>query len=207
MFLSSILLATTFNAISSAMARAMTAPIIDVNAVLGFDAGPDNFYNAPTPPWKPGAVPGWYYGPNPQKYPDLWCLHDVRSHIFCLTFQILIYCFQFMCRFLWYYPNALHCPSPNPHPGNPAPQPTKTVTDTSTTTVVETTTTTTTATTTTTVTVTQPSNPTVDGYIPTFSNFTAAVQADDFMTFGLVETVAGIFLAQYNGTIADTFPH
>lgn len=54
--------------------------LVDVNAVLGFDTGPTNFYNAPVPPWVPGAVPGWYYGPNPQKYPDLWCLHDVRAH-------------------------------------------------------------------------------------------------------------------------------
>ncbi|KAF5348502.1 hypothetical protein D9756_009642 [Leucocoprinus leucothites] len=31
--------------------------------------------------------------------------------------------------------------------------------------------------------------PPSDGYTPTFNNITAAVQADDYMTFGLVETV------------------
>ncbi|KAF8955848.1 hypothetical protein BDZ97DRAFT_1672913 [Flammula alnicola] len=148
--------------VSGALATEMIAPI-DVNAVLGFDGGPDNFYNAPIPPWVAGATPGWYYGPNPQKYPDLWCLHD------------------FMCRFLWYYPDVLHCPVPRP---TPSPKPTSTIT------VTDTTTATTTTTTTATVTVTSTSTPTVDGYIPTFSNITAAVQADDFMTFGLVETVA-----------------
>ncbi|KDR70775.1 hypothetical protein GALMADRAFT_46054, partial [Galerina marginata CBS 339.88] len=112
---------------SAAFAAEMLAQI-DINAVLGFDAGPDNFYNAPTPPWVAGATPGWYYGPNPQKYPDMWTLHDM------------------MCRLLWYYPDALHftitvAPAPS------------------------------------------------DGYIETFDNITAAVQADDFMTFGLVETV------------------
>jgi hypothetical protein len=35
-----------------------------------------------------------------------------------------------------------------------------------------------------------PSPPPSDGYTPTFTNITAAVQADDFLTFGLVETVA-----------------
>lgn len=69
-------LLTAFS-VTGALAAEMLAPIIDVNAVLGFDAGPGNFYNAPIPPWQPGAVPGWYYGPNPQKYPDLWTLHDV----------------------------------------------------------------------------------------------------------------------------------
>jgi len=83
-----------------------------------------------------------------------------------------------MCRFLWYYPNALHCPIPKPQP---TPQPTTT-----TKTVATTTTTTTTAT----VTVTEIPVPS-DGYLQIFSNITAAVQADDFMTFGLVETVAG----------------
>jgi len=63
---------------------------IDVNAVLGFDAGPDNFYNAPVPPWVAGATPGWYYGSNPEKYPDLWCLHDVRNLIFCITWETVL---------------------------------------------------------------------------------------------------------------------
>lgn len=83
-----------------------------------------------------------------------------------------------MCRFLWYYPDALHCPVPKPNP-----QPTTTTT---TKTVLSTTTTTTTAT----VTITAAPVPS-DGYIETFDNITAAVQADDFMTFGLVETVDG----------------
>jgi len=52
---------------------------VDITQVLGFDAGPDNFYNAPTPPWKAGSSPGWYYGPSPQNHPDLWCLHDVSN--------------------------------------------------------------------------------------------------------------------------------
>ncbi|KJA19552.1 carbohydrate-binding module family 1 protein [Hypholoma sublateritium FD-334 SS-4] len=149
--------------------------LVDVNAVLGFDTGPDNFYNAPTPPWVVGATPGWYYGPNPQKYPDLWCLHE------------------FMCRLLWYYPNALHCPTPLPYPPPPPVTTTDTVTSTKTTTTTATTTvtdtSTTTATKTTTTTITAAPTP-IDGYIETFDNITAAVQADDFLTFGLVETVA-----------------
>lgn len=35
-----------------------------------------------------------------------------------------------------------------------------------------------------------PPPPTNDGYYPTFSNITAATQADDYQTFGLVDTVA-----------------
>ncbi|KDR67275.1 hypothetical protein GALMADRAFT_283615 [Galerina marginata CBS 339.88] len=143
-------------AVSAVLAAEMYAQI-DINAVLGFDAGPDNFYNAPLPPWVDGATPGWYYGPNPQKYPDLWTLHEM------------------MCRLLWYYPDALHCPVPKPKP-----EPTQTVT--------KTVTTPTTTTTTATVTITVAPTPS-DGYIETFDNITAAVQADDFMTFGLVETV------------------
>jgi len=91
MFFSSLLVAAACAAIGSAKVTGMMAPIIDVNAVLGFDAGPDNFYNAPTPPWQPGAVPGWYYGPNPQKYPDLWCLHDVNQPILSPARLMLIH--------------------------------------------------------------------------------------------------------------------
>ncbi|KAF9557012.1 hypothetical protein CPC08DRAFT_640812 [Agrocybe pediades] len=129
---------------------------VDVSQVLGFDAGPDSFYNAPNPPWVAGSSPGWYYGPSPENHPDMWCLHD------------------YMCRLLDYYPNALHCPKPKPTP--------------SPTTTTKTVATTTTTTTTDTVTVTVTPVPS-DGYVQIFSNITAAVQADDFMTFGLTETV------------------
>ena len=83
-----------------------------------------------------------------------------------------------MCRLLDYYPGALHCPKPKP---NPSPV-------TTTKTVATTTTTTTTAT----VTITETPVPS-DGYIQIFSNITSAVQADDFMTFGLTETVDGMY--------------
>jgi len=67
-----------------------------------------------------------------------------------------------ICRILRHFPDALQCPNGPPHP---------TPTSTSST----------------------PSpTPTVpaDGYTQTFSNLTAAIQANDYMTFGLVDTVA-----------------
>ena len=79
LFFPVIMLLFPFSVVSFAASVAAVEmyAMVDVNAVLGFDTGPDNFYNAPTPPWVAGATPGWYYGPNPEKYPDLWCLHEV----------------------------------------------------------------------------------------------------------------------------------
>ena len=37
----------------------------------------------------------------------------------------------------------------------------------------------------------QPPNPPSDGYTQTFSKLTGATQAGDYLTFGLVDTVAG----------------
>jgi hypothetical protein len=81
-----------------------------------------------------------------------------------------------ICRILKYFPNALQCPTVPP-------QPTGTTTSS---------TGTTTSSTGTTTSSTPSPTPTVpaDGYSQTFSNLTAAIQAGDYITFGLVDTVA-----------------
>jgi hypothetical protein len=77
---------------------------------------------------------------------------------------------QDTCNYLKKYPGALHCPPKYPPPHKqPPPHTTKPKP------------TTTSATPT----------PTPTGYTQTFYNITAAVQANDYMTFGLVETVQG----------------
>ena len=75
---------------------------------------------------------------------------------------LTIYSFQIICQILKYFPHVLQCP-PNP----PKPTPTTSSTPSPTPTVP------------------------ADGYTQTFSNLTAAIQADDYMTYGLVDTVAG----------------
>jgi len=74
-----------------------------------------------------------------------------------------------ICRILQYFPYAIQCPHapPPPKPTHTSTKPTPTSTS---------------------PTVTPTPTPT-DGYTQTFSNITAAVQADDYMTFGLVDTI------------------
>ncbi|KDR74146.1 hypothetical protein GALMADRAFT_269631 [Galerina marginata CBS 339.88] len=106
-------------------------PTFDINFVLGgFDLSAGNFYGSPIAPWKPGSKPGWYYGNNPNLFPDLPYLEGI------------------ICRILEFFPFLLQCPVKKPPP------------------------------------------PPNDGYTQTFSNLTGATQADDFQTFGLVDTVA-----------------
>ncbi|KAF5314267.1 hypothetical protein D9619_011820 [Psilocybe cf. subviscida] len=133
----------------------------NLNNVIGFDLTPQNHYGAPTPPWH-GGKPGWYYGNNPSKYPQYPCLSGI------------------LCRILKYFPYALQCPPPY-SPPKPPHTTSKRHTSTKPTSTSNTPTSTT-------PTVTPTPTPT-DGYTPVFSNITAAVQADDYMTFGLVDTV------------------
>jgi len=75
---------------SGVFATAQMMASVDITQVLGFDAGPDNFYNAPNPPWVAGSSPGWYYGPSPQNHPDLWCLHDVSNRNVKVLFRSVL---------------------------------------------------------------------------------------------------------------------
>ncbi|KAF9445460.1 hypothetical protein P691DRAFT_734959 [Macrolepiota fuliginosa MF-IS2] len=140
------------------------ASIIDfgptIFAKINKDLTSKNHYGAPIPPWKPGYKPGWYYGPNPGAHPDIPCLgSDV-------------------CNWLNYFPGALHCPPKYPpHYPPPPPHHTTTTSKHATTTTKSTSTTPT------------PTPTPTNGYTPTFQNITSAVQADDFLTFGLVETI------------------
>ncbi|KAF5355187.1 hypothetical protein D9756_005310 [Leucocoprinus leucothites] len=159
-----------------AIIPAAHAAVVDFNfgptifAKVNKDLTAKNHYGAPVPPWKHGSKPGWYYGPHPGHYPGIPCLNSD------------------ICDWLKWFPGVLHCPPK--YPPYPPPKPphhtttTKPPYHTTTKPPPYTTTEPTTTTTSTTPTPT-PTN----GYIPTFYNITAAVQADDYMTFGLVETV------------------
>ncbi|KAF9446538.1 hypothetical protein P691DRAFT_761546 [Macrolepiota fuliginosa MF-IS2] len=100
---------------------------------LGPNLNAGNHYGAPTPPWGPGAHPGWYFGKHPEAHPGLTCLSGL------------------ICGILKLLPLGLQCPKTPPG--------------------------------------TTPSTPS-DGYTQTFSNLSGATQAGDYMTFGLVDTVA-----------------
>jgi len=89
----------------------------------------EGHFGAPSPPWNMGARPGWYFGDDNNKHPDLFCFTPL------------------VCRIL----NARHY-------GITCPQ--------------------------------RPPPVTYDGYVETFQNLTGATQAPDYMTFGLVDTVA-----------------
>ncbi|KAG2005983.1 hypothetical protein CC2G_002343 [Coprinopsis cinerea AmutBmut pab1-1] len=57
------------------------ALLIDLDPVrlLGVDFSARTNYNAPRPPWVGGAVPGWYFGPHPERHPKLFCLVGVST--------------------------------------------------------------------------------------------------------------------------------
>jgi hypothetical protein len=151
--------------IAVAVSGAVATPFdFDLPSIIGSDISQGNHYGAPTPPWNRGK-PGWYFGKNPSKYPKYPCLTGVcyPSSIYAESYLLTVDSFQVICKILTHFPHALQCPTKPP-------QPTPTSTST-----------------------TPSPTPTVpaDGYTQTFSNLTAAVQADDYMTFGLVDTVAG----------------
>ncbi|KAH6904539.1 hypothetical protein BKA70DRAFT_1432290 [Coprinopsis sp. MPI-PUGE-AT-0042] len=77
------------------------ALLLDLNLgkILGHDWSPANHYNAPTPPWQPGANPGWYFGSHPEKHPKLFCLVGL------------------ICKILNLFPHVPHCPKPPKPPG------------------------------------------------------------------------------------------
>jgi len=140
----------------------------------GYDLSQGNHYGSPIPPWQSGHKPGWYYGSSPQNHPGIPCLSGI------------------ICDILRYFPYSIQCPKPKPvppHTTTAVKTTTRTTTQTSTVTATTTTTVVTTATTTETITATPTPSP-INGYIPTFTNISAAVQADDFLTFGLVDTIA-----------------
>ncbi|KAF9044986.1 hypothetical protein BJ165DRAFT_1594169 [Panaeolus papilionaceus] len=127
-----------------------------------------NSYGAPLPPWAEGAAPGWSHCPQSSGN----CSPDVP----CLEYGTAL------CNILSYFPDTLHCPRPSDyarymhkkrgthnrrlstrssfeHGRQVAKR-------------------------------TEPSPvPNPNPYEPTFSNATGAIQANDYMTFGLVDTV------------------
>ncbi|EAU87630.1 hypothetical protein CC1G_09727 [Coprinopsis cinerea okayama7 len=92
------------------------ALLIDLDPVrlLGVDFSARTNYNAPRPPWVGGAVPGWYFGPHPERHPKLFCLVGL------------------VCRLLDLLPLPFKCPKlpprppPKPTPTGTYPQPTPT---------------------------------------------------------------------------------
>ncbi|KXN92434.1 hypothetical protein AN958_07993 [Leucoagaricus sp. SymC.cos] len=110
-------------------------------------------------------IPPWKHGNKPG-----WYYGPHPGHypgIPCLNSDV--------CDWLKWFPGVLHCPPKYPpHPHYPPPPPPHH---------------TTTKKPTPTVTKPTPTPTPTDGYTPTFHNITAAVQADDYMTFGLVETI------------------
>ncbi|KAF5324661.1 hypothetical protein D9611_004163 [Ephemerocybe angulata] len=166
----STLLTTAMAVGAISVAAAPAAVEVDPISIFGgVDMSAKNFYGAgPIKPWQPGAKPGWYYGNFPWLFPWLPCLHGP------------------ICTVLPWFPWIIQCPKPPPPPPPPhwppwptwptwppppphwppppnwppAPPP-------------------------------PPGPPTpTDGYTNTFHNFTGATQAADYLTFGLVDTVA-----------------
>ncbi|KAK7447073.1 hypothetical protein VKT23_014285 [Stygiomarasmius scandens] len=130
-----------------------------------------NYYGAPIPPWRVGYHPGWYYGDR----------YDVAKHF---GFGFLFPCLKdvFICKLYDLIPFIFHCPGfnfpayhpvplpppsqfphgvPPPPPSPPPPSP--------------------------------PSHgsppPPSGGWIQTFGGLDGAVEADDYLTFGLVDTI------------------
>ncbi|KXN92433.1 hypothetical protein AN958_07992 [Leucoagaricus sp. SymC.cos] len=195
----------------------MAASVI---AKFGADLTADNYYGSPSPPWQPGSKPGWYYGPHPEKSPGLPCLTPDNCK-WLAQYPQAIHCPNNYPPpsppTLPHYP-----PPPPPRHSYPLPSPTTkghTTKSTSTKTShitqppytiappnppistsssvhippVYTTTEQPPQTTPTPTYIPPPPPPPPGGYYPTFYNITAAVQADDYMTFGLVESVEGKF--------------
>ncbi|PPQ74975.1 hypothetical protein CVT24_010276 [Panaeolus cyanescens] len=119
-----------------------------------------NNYGAPIPPWAHGAIPGWSHCPESSD--------SCRPDVPCLQYGASL------CNILSYFPDTLHCPHPASYArhvykrhGNKHSRRQHRVAKR-----------------------TEPSQvPNPKPYELTFSNFTGAVQADDYMTFGLVDTV------------------
>jgi len=154
---------TSVGGVPTASAVRSTDISLDLGGLFGgADLSSSNHYGAPIPPWEPGCKPGWYYGPNPGDHPDLPCLGGVC--IMTMILKCAWHCVQLICEILDLIPFIIHCP----HNFPPTTPPSKSPPSKS-----------------------PPSkSPPSDGYTQTFYNITAAVQADDYMTFGLVDTVA-----------------
>ncbi|KAK7447080.1 hypothetical protein VKT23_014294 [Stygiomarasmius scandens] len=133
-----------------------------------------NFYGAPIPPWKVGYHPGWYYGDRYDVAKHFGfgflfpCLKDV---IICKLYDLIPFIFH--CpgfNFPAYHPVPLPPPSQFPHgvppppPSPPSPPPSHG---------------------------SAPPPPPSGGWVQTFSGLDGAVEADDYLTFGLVDTIEG----------------
>ncbi|KAG5634540.1 hypothetical protein H0H81_001570 [Sphagnurus paluster] len=164
-------LLTTAALAASATATPLTIGI-NVQSILGVDLTAANHYGAPIPPWQRGTYPGWYYGNHPEKFPNLPCL--TYNSLLCKLLQLLPF-------------NWLHCPvKPTPPPPT-----TSTVIPPTTTPPTPTSSTAPTSPATTTSSLTPTPTPTPsDGYTQTFAGLNGATQADGYLTYGLVDTVA-----------------
>ncbi|KAF5336228.1 hypothetical protein D9758_014348 [Tetrapyrgos nigripes] len=110
--------------IAAAFTSALIAPVSAVPAAQSTNAGlsltlgstltAGNHYGAPTPPWKKGASPGWYYGDHPE-------------HLDIFKFFIPHLKDSLICKLLDLLPFCLHCPklyhAPPPPPQHPTPPP------------------------------------------------------------------------------------
>ncbi|KAF9054287.1 hypothetical protein BJ165DRAFT_699570 [Panaeolus papilionaceus] len=155
------------------------APGLTPLAVTGFDLTPQSKFNAPSPPWVKGAKPGWYNGKHPQKYPFLPCVSWWYN--------------PWLCQWLKFWPWAFQCP-----PKYPPPKPTTSKT------TSKPASTSSTPTPTSSSSSTAPTPTPTAGYTPTFQNITGAIQADDYLTFGLVDTLDDC-IAMCNGVSGCNF--
>lgn len=153
-----------------------------LRGLLGDDDGSRkaHHFGAPSPPWKHGSKPGWYYSSNNDHHPDVFCLSPVLSSCLPFTTDHLMTA-QPICKFLEAHNYGIRCPTGHPPKGPPptgpppsgpppsGPPPTG------------------------------PPPPVIyEGYLQTFQNLTGATQAGDYLTFGLVDTVDSTLQLYHN---------
>ena len=81
------LAALVFVAVSASPLERETVLDRALPPLLGVDWTEKGHYNAPVEPWKDGALPGWYLGKHPEKYPTVFHLSvvgiNLSSRSFC----------------------------------------------------------------------------------------------------------------------------
>ncbi|KAG7091592.1 hypothetical protein E1B28_010613 [Marasmius oreades] len=158
-------LVTAF-AVTSVSATSVRFPNLIAKAELSAGAAlsASNNFGSSIPPWQEGYSPAWYMGDNPDNAPELPWLKD-----------------RTLCTVLNKVPDSIHCPTfplalavraklAAPKRRSPVPQD---------------------------PTVPSPATPSQPPppppppgvYNPVFTNLDGAIEADDYMTFGLVDTI------------------
>lgn len=206
-----------FSAIISALASSTAAVPVEASAAIllsSKDLSVQNYYGSPLPPWHSGSKPGWYYGPHPDKSPVTPALTPKNCR-WLTQYPQVIHCPYSHSRpshsspystsashhYAPHHPSHYPPSPPPPHTtetyttgtshSNPSPSSQAPETDTVPTSTyivpiysnsLEE------AASTSSYAPLPPPSPPSNGYHSTFYNITAAVQADDYITFGMVET-------------------